>query len=276
MSLRSLRILLALVGIAFVGLTAWSLRYFGRYQPLAALTQNYNQPDLGQIGLQADDVLVVGHEAGRRRWRMAARTVTFSRDRRSLSVDGIRQGLLFDQKARPLISMTAARAVYQTPFGSIGGADTGTLRMDGGILAVVLSPDKPILQTQALVWDALRNQLTCPGPVTVALPRLSVKAGNASYAPPPGGLSDAARGTLSLGSGVQAILHNARGQATLNCLGLTWNGTQNLARSQGPVTAQIPGNFGTVTASGIQVDTKTGNLTGQDIHGTMALSGVVQ
>ena len=275
MSLRTLRILLIAVGIAFVVLTAWSLRFFGRYQPLAALTQNYTQPGLGQIGLQANDVLVVGHEAGRRHWRMAARTVTFSRDRRALDVIAIRQGLLYDQKTRPLISLTAGHASYQTPFGTIGGVNTGTLRMDGGILATVLTPDKPILQTQALVWDALRDQLISPGPLTAALPRLSVTAGNAAYAPPPGGMEAAAQGTLTLGGGVRAVLRNARGQATLNCPGLTWNGTQSLARSLGPVTAQIPGNLGTVMASDIQVDTKTGNLTGHGIHGTMALSGVV-
>ena len=100
MSLRSLRLLLGLVGIAFVGLTAWSLRYFSRYQPLTAFGQDYAQPGLGQIGLEANDVLVVAHEDGQRRWRVSARTLTFSRDRRTVSVDGIRQGLLYDTDGR--------------------------------------------------------------------------------------------------------------------------------------------------------------------------------
>lgn len=161
MSLRTLRILLLVVGIAFVGLTAWSLRFFSRYQPLAALTKNYTQAGLGQIGLQASDVLVVGHDAGRRRWQMAARTVTFSHDRHALSVDGIRQGLLFDRQAHPMISLTAGHAVYQTPFGTIGASvATGTLRMDGGILAVVLTPDKPICKRRLWSGTPCETRLT--------------------------------------------------------------------------------------------------------------------
>lgn len=273
---RNLRTLLVLVGIAFVGLTAWSLRYFSRYQPLAALTHNYAQPGLGQIGLQADDVLVIGHDRGRRRWRMAARRVTFSRDRRSLSIDGIRQGLLYDKTAKPLVSVTAGHASYQTIFGSFSASSSGTLRMDGGIHAVVLTPQRPILQAQALLWNSLQNQMSSPVPVTVTLPRLSVTAGNALYALPAGAAPAAAQGTLNLGGGIHAVLHSPRGLTTLNCPGLTWNGRDNLARSLGPVTAQIPGGLGMATAADIQADTKTGNLTGHGFAGTLRLSTEVQ
>src|ERR1700712_4906365 len=132
MSIGRLRTLLVLVGIAFVGLTAWSLRFFSRYQPLAMLATGYAQPGLGQIGLQAHDVIVVGNEGGQRRWRMTAGVVTFSRDRRSLTVQDIRQGLFYDVHAHPVVSLTARHAMYLTPLGSLGFgyATAGTLRLD--------------------------------------------------------------------------------------------------------------------------------------------------
>lgn len=271
MSPRSLRLLLSLVGIAFVGLTAWSLRYFSRYQPLTALGQNYAQPGLGQIGLEANDVLVVAHEGGRRRWRVSARTLTLSRDRRTVGVDGIRQGILYDTGGKPEVSLTAGHAVYETPFGQIGTSAAGMLRVNTGVRAVLFSPQRPVLTSQALVWDSLRSELASPGPITAAVPRLSVTAGNGSYVKPPGAASEATRGTLRLGGNVHALLQSPRGLVTLDCPGLTWDAAQNMARSQGPVTALIPGDRGTATAAAAEADTRTGDLTLHDFRGTLRL-----
>ncbi|MDQ2798615.1 MAG: hypothetical protein M3Y13_03105 [Armatimonadota bacterium] len=276
MRLRDLRLLLSLLGIAFVGLTAWSLRYFSRYQPLTSLAQSYVQPGLGQIALQATDVLVVAHEGGRRRWRVSARTLTFSRDRRTVSVDGIKQGLLYDAQGRPEASLTAGHAVYQTTFGPISDSALGILRMDTQIRAVLLNASHPVLQSQALVWNSLNNHLSSPGPLTAALPHLSVTAGNATYDLPPIGTAVTARGTLHLGGGIRAIVHSTRGLTTVTCPGLTWDAAKNLAQSLGPVNAQIPGGWGTATAAAISVDTRQGNLTGQGFQGTLRLPREVQ
>lgn len=270
MNPRSLRLLLSLAGIAFVGLTAWSLRYFSQYQTLTALGQGYAQPSLGQIGLEADDVLVVAHEGGRRRWRVSARTLTFSRDRRRVSVDGIRQGILYDAGGKPEISLDAGHAFYETPFGQIG-ASAGTLRVDRGVRAVLFSAQRPILTSQALVWDSLQSRLASPGPLTAAVPRLTVRAGNGSYDKPPGAASPAARGTLRLGGSVHALLHSPRGLVTLDCPGLTWDAAQDTVRSQGPVTALIPGDRGTATVAAAEANTRTGDLTLHDFRGTLRL-----
>lgn len=276
MPLRDLRLLLSLLGIAFVGLTAWSLHYFSRYQPLTSLAQGYVQPGLGQIALQATDVLVVAHEGGRRRWRVSAQTLTFSRDRRTVSVDGIRQGLLYDGQGRTEASLTAGHAVYQTTFGPISDSAAGTLRLDTQIRAVLLTAQHPVLQAQTLVWNSLNNRLSSPSPLTAILPRLSVKAGNADYDLPPGGTTNAAQGTLRLGGGIHAVVHSTRGVTTLSCPGLTWDAARNLAQSLGPVTAQIPGGWGTATAASVAVDTRQGNLTGQGFRGTLRLPREVQ
>jgi len=267
----ALRLLLGLVGATFVGLTAWSLRYFSSSQPLSAFGSGYAQPDLGQIGLVASDVLVVVHERGRRRWRVSAGTLTLSRDRRTVSVNGIRQGMLYDAGGKPEVSLTAGHALYQVPFGQIGVAALGTLRVDRGVRAVLLSAaQRPVLTSQALVWDSMRSELTSPGQVTAAVPKLSVTAGSGTYDKPAGAaVSSTGRGTLRLGGSVHALLHSPRGLVTLDCPGLVWDAALDTARSQGPVTALIPGDRGTATADAIEADTRTGDLTVHGLRGTL-------
>ena len=311
MSLRTVRTLLVVVGITFVVLTAWSLRFFAGTEALASLTQGYAQTGLGEIGLQATDVIVVGHAGGRRRWRMAAGTVTFSRDRRSLTVEGIRNGLLYDGRGKPQVSLSAAHAAYQTPFGAMGFSSGANLRMDGRIRATVLAAPQPVLVTQSLTWDSFRSQISSPTPVSVTLPRLtvtagsgayslppgmspteprgtltltgnvqavlphlSVSAGNAVYTPPPGRSTPATQGTLTASGGVRAALQSTRGTTLLSCPGLTWDGAHDLAHSLGPVTVQIPGGNG--TAADVLANTKTSDLTAHGFKGTFRLSGEVQ
>ena len=97
--------LLVALALTLAGLSAWSLRYFQRYQPLADLMRGPG--GLDQVGLQVTDAVVTGRVGGMRRWRVAARRVTFSRDQRQVSVDGIRHGMLFDARERPLVALTA-------------------------------------------------------------------------------------------------------------------------------------------------------------------------
>lgn len=271
MSPSTLRLLLSLLGVAFVGLTAWSLRYFSRSQTLSALGQDYAQPGLGQIGLKAGDVLVVAHEQGRRRWRVSAQTLTLSRDRRSVGVDGIKQGTLYGADGKPEISLDAGHARYATPFGQIGAGAMGTLRVDGGVRAILLSAQRPVLTSGALVWDAARSELSSPGPVTATLPKLSVTAGNGTYDKPPGPASQASRGTLRLGGNVRALLRSPRGPVTLDCPGLTWDAAQDKVQSLGPVTALIPGDRGTATVTAAEANTKTGDLILHNFRGTLRL-----
>lgn len=277
MIFRSPRTILILVGIALTIVAAWSLRYFSGVEPLTVLSRNYSQAGLGQIGLKASDAHVIGHERGHRRWRMTAQTVTFSRDRRSLTVDGIRDGVLYDVHTHPLISIKAAHAVWQTPLGALSPANTGTLRLEGGVLATVLTPEHPILQSQAVVWDSLRTQVISPGTVSAAIPRLTVTAGSGTYVlPGKAPNSQSAGGTLILSRGILGVFQSRNGPATLSCPGLIWNSTQNVAQSQGPVKAQIPGGLGMATATDIQANTRTGDLSGHGFSGTLLLSTEVQ
>ena len=281
MIIRRPRILLICAGIVLTFLAAWSLRYFSGVEPLMALSKNYTKPGLGQIGLQAGVALVIGHERGHRLWRMSARTMTFSRDRRSLTVDGIRQGILYDSHERPLVSLTAGHAVWQTPFGALNFSNAGTLRMDRGVLATILIPERPLLQSQAVVWDSEHTQVVSPGPLSAAIPRLTVSAGSGTYslpAVPPtfrrntGGTG----GTLRLSSGVHALFQSRNGPATLDCPGLDWDSASDMASSRGLVTARIPGGLGTASAADASANTRTGDLSGHGFQGTLLLSTEAQ
>jgi len=267
------RLLLGLVGAAFVGLTTWSLRFFSQAQPLAAFGAGYTQPGLEQVGLKASGVLVVASEGGRRRWRASATTLTLSRDRRTANVEGIHQGTLYDADGKPEISLEAGHAFYAVPFGQIGTPTAlGTLRVDGGVRAVLLSAaQKPVLTSAAFLWDPLRSELSSPGAVTASVPKLSVTAGSGSYDKPAGAASSAGRGTLRLGGGVHALLHSPRGLVTLNCPGLLWDAARDTAQSQGPVTALIPGDRGTAAATAVEADTRTGDFIVHDFRGTLRL-----
>ena len=272
MILRNPRIVLVCVGILFAALALVSLRYFSKYQPLTALTGGLTGPG-PQIALEADDVQVVGRSAGKVRWRMAARTVTLSRDRRVLTVRQIRRGALYAADGRPSVLLTAQQASYTTPFGLLGLSGVGALRVSGSVRAQVQSPEHPSLRTEQIVWDSVSNQLSCPTSVTATLPKLTVTAGNAAYDSPPG---TPAHGVMHLNGGVHAVLDSRRGVATLDCPGLTWNADAQSAQTVGPVTALIPGGLGTASASDITVSTRTGDLSGHGFRGTLLLSREVQ
>lgn len=272
MLLRNPRVLLVLFGLLVAVLAAVSLRYFSQYQPLSALSNGGVLSGAGQFSLEADTVQVIGRSGGRKRWTLSAQTVTLSRDRRIVSVANIRRGTLYAQSGKPSILVSADRANYQTPFGSIGPGSTGTLLVSGHVSARVLSAEHPALHTEQIRWDPFANTLTCPQSVSAVLPRLTVTAGNAAYTAP--GALD--QGTLHLGGGIQARVDTSRGVATFNCPGLSWTAAGQSAQTLGPVTAAIPGGLGTASAAAISVDTRTGNFVGHGIHGTLRLSGGVQ
>ncbi len=270
MSLTSLRLLLVSLGLVFVLATAWALRFFTRTQGLTPFAQSYLQPGLGGVALEALNVHVVGHDHGRRRWRMTADAVTFSRDRRTVTVRGIRQGVLLNDRGQPAVTVTAANAVYSSPFGGLDSAGSGILTLSGHVRAVVLTTQRPVLQAETLAWNVPRSELSSPTPLTALLPRLTVAADRALYNAPPGKPD---QGRLQLSGGVRARFQSTRGLTTLACPGLIWNAAENTARSLGSVQAAIPGGLGMTTAADVLVNTKTGSLQGHGFQGAMGVGG---
>ena len=270
--LRNPRVLLVCFGIVIAVLAAASLRWFSQYQPLTTL-ESGGLPGTDQFALEADNVQVVGRGGGTVHWRMKAQTVSLSQDRRTITIAGIRRGMLYSEAGRPSVIVSADRAVYGTPFGSLGSGSAGDLSVSGHVAAHVLSAEHPALQTELMEWNTLSSVLTCPVAVTARLPKLTVTAGNAAYTSPPG---SPLHGILHLGGGVHARFNSTRGLADLSCPGLTWSADGQSAQTLGAVTALIPGGFGTATAADITVNTRTGDLTGHGLRGTLHLSSEVQ
>lgn len=160
-----------LLALALGGLTVWSLRFFGRYQPFANFL-NQNSRGLGQVGVQVRGATVIGRDRGRPRWRIVCRTITFSRDWRQVSLDGVTEGVLFDPAGRPNINVSAAHASYDSPVGLLGEqiAGVGLLRLDGGVRATMPARPGWALATPGLVWDASRSQARTVGVVSTRYP----------------------------------------------------------------------------------------------------------
>jgi len=270
--LLNTRVLLVCIGIAVAALAVASLHYFSQYQPLPGM----NVGQLGgaeQAALEADNVQVVGRSGGKIRWRVAARAAALSRDRRVISVTRIRRGAMYAADGRPLVSLTADRASYATPFGILGVGGAGSLQVEGNVKASVISAAHPSLRTQQVIWDSVSGTLSCPVQVSAAMPKLTVTAGNAQYMLPPNAPE---RGVMRLGGGVHARFDSTHGLVPMDCPGLTWDAATQTAQTTGPVTAIIPGGLGTATASDISVNTRTGDLSGHGFRGTLRLSREVQ
>ncbi len=270
--LRNPRVLLVCLGLAIAAAAAASLRWFSTYQPLSALGGGLLNNE-AQFALEADNVQVVGRGGGAVHWRMKAQRVALSSDRRTITVTGIRQGTLYAQSGRPSVLVSADRAVYGTPFGSLGTGSAGDLSVSGHVTAHVLSAEHPTLNTEQMDWNTASSVLNCPVSVTARLPKLSVTAGNAAYTSPPG---SPLHGVLRLGGGVHAAFDSTRGLAELSCPGLTWSADGQSAETLGAVTALIPGGLGTATAADISVNTRTGDLITHGFRGTLRLSQEVQ
>ena len=229
------RVLLVALALALAGLSAWSLRYFKRYQPLADLMQGPAFQD--QVGLQMTDAVVTGRVDGRRRWRVAAHQITFSRDQRQVSVDGIRHGLLFDPQERPLVTLTAGGAIYQSLQPVFGAGAQGTLQVGGGLRARLLRPYGPTVTTASLGWDPGASVISSPGPVMAQFP--------------------AHAGAVS---GVRLAADSVQ-----------WAARTDLLHSPGQVQVVFAGGAGAAYGQDVTVDIHTGDLTLHRLHGTFRL-----
>jgi hypothetical protein len=170
------RTALILLTTAVFAVTAVSMRSLGRYQPFADLTGEGAQSGMGRIGLSMTDAIVQGRAAGRLRWRATARTVAFSRDRREATAEGIANGILFDADEKPVVRLSAGRALYEEAYEGFTTGMGETLRVDGGIHAELLRRPGMTLETQSLSWDGVTNTLRTEGRVVATLPNGSGRA----------------------------------------------------------------------------------------------------
>ena len=161
-----------LLTVAVIAATVWSYRYFGKYSPFASLL-NRQDDVLSQISLTIDNAHISVRSGGHPRMRADAREVTFSRDRRTVFVNGIRNGVLFDQEAKPQIHFDAGQMVYDTPSGEISTTVGATVQLSQGIHAAIVRPVGPRISTDELTWNATTGEVHAPGDVQIDFPKSS-------------------------------------------------------------------------------------------------------
>jgi len=155
-----------LVAILVIG--SWSLRYLGRYRPFADLLAG--GPNLGGFGLVIKEAVVVGHNGGLKRWRIGAHLLTLSQDRRSVTADGLHDGILYDEHQKPVVTVSADRATYTASVGSLDQTTNGTLDMTGHITGTLLRRGGITLRTEHLTWDSVGGFIQSLSPVALTLP----------------------------------------------------------------------------------------------------------
>jgi lipopolysaccharide export system protein LptA len=236
-----LRIALALGVAAVIGLSILSMRVFGRYQPLAGLMGG--SAGLAQIGLELQNSQAVGLIAGRPRWKIGARLITFSRDQRSVSVTGVSHGKLYDAVGHVIVALRAGGAVYQSPMPIFSAGPVGVLQVSGGIQARLLQTFGPTIMAAGLTWNPLANQVQSIGPVTAQFP---ARAGTAI------------------------------GGARLTADSLMWSSASDQVQSPNHARVVFANGVGSADGSDVQVDLHTGNLSLRSLTGTFNLARVVQ
>lgn len=171
MKLRNTQTWLILLAIVIAGLTIWSYRSLGRYQPFADLMNPQMNP-MGQMALQISDATVTGRSGGRVQWRVQAKTISVGRDHYSVTADDVHDGVFYDAHERPIVKMSARQAAFQSP-GGLAGAGSSTssfLQLNGGIEARILKSGGPTFRTDRLVWDETHHLIQAPGVVQAVFP----------------------------------------------------------------------------------------------------------
>ncbi len=119
----------------------------------------YTTPPLGPLQLpsalmRAKDARIVALSKGIKLWSLHAKTAELSRDRRVISLIGIKQGIVY-QDHTPALNVDAGMIRYD--------AFSGDLFVSHGVCA--RSPEGQIINTQGFRWNTSRMVLITSGPV---------------------------------------------------------------------------------------------------------------
>ncbi|HEY3331368.1 MAG TPA: hypothetical protein VGK19_15165 [Capsulimonadaceae bacterium] len=165
----TLPFVLTLATVALVAVMAWSLRYFGRYQPYAGLFSN----QLGTVQafvVQLDDVSVKGRHTGSPAWSFLTTRMTLTPDHARLVAEGIQNGVLI-RDYKPFAKFAAGRTIYTS--GAIN-ADSGNLDVTGPIELTSTGRVQPLdasfrIRSTRALWNGATSELQCPDGVTASI-----------------------------------------------------------------------------------------------------------
>jgi hypothetical protein len=165
---------LVLLAALAIWATAYGLKHLQMYQPFADIIGQQN--GTGQLDLEVHDARAAGRSHGRPVWRLKAAQITFTQDQETVSVDGIRDGVLCDSAGRDALSISAGHADFSNPMGLYSAANFGVLSLSGGIAATVRGRNGPQFSCNSLVWHVGAGSADVPGSVQIAFPNGSGRA----------------------------------------------------------------------------------------------------
>lgn len=166
---------LVLLIVLAVALTTYLYRYYGRYQPFADLVSQ-SVAQSSDIGIEINDASIVVRSHGHSRLHVSAGKIEFSRDRRTITIDNLHDGVLYDNAGRPAVRVAAGEVVYTTPTADLSDTTDSSLRLTGGVTASTVHSGGPTISTDDVVWNAYRKTVTTARPVRITFPHESGKA----------------------------------------------------------------------------------------------------
>lgn len=153
-SLRARRLVALALLVLAIGAGVWALLTRVR-QPGAAGDAAGREAGQPLVSLRESVIQHGGGGAGG--WRLLVERMDLGGGGRSVSATGLREGLIYDAQGRPVLRISAGRAVYNT-----GRRD---FEVSGGVK--VVSHQGAIITTERVMWLPDQQILRCPSAVTL-------------------------------------------------------------------------------------------------------------
>lgn len=154
-----------LVGIALllvvVGVGGWGL--WKRLRPPSPEGEAAER-EAGQPLVSLHESVIQQGGAGGGGWRLLVERMDLEAGGRSVSASGLREGLIYDAQGRPVLRISAGRAVYNT--------QRRDFEVSGGVK--VVSHQGAIITTERVLWLPDQQILRCPSAVTLRAEGLTV------------------------------------------------------------------------------------------------------
>lgn len=155
MSGRKARTVTAVVLVALMGAVSGGMLITRLRSPNRGMPPSERQPEQPMVSLHQS--VVQRGAPGTGGWRLLVDRMDLAAGGRTVSATGLREGLIYDAQGRPVLRISAGRAVYNT--------QRRDFEVSGGVK--VVSHQGAIITTDRVQWLPDQQILRCPSPVTL-------------------------------------------------------------------------------------------------------------
>jgi lipopolysaccharide export system protein LptC len=140
--------------VAVIGVGFWAL--LGRGRDSAPEAEG-DEREFAEPLVSLHESVIQHGGAGSGGWKLQVDEMNLAGGGRAVSAAGLREGLIYDAQGRPVLRISAAKAIYNTA--------RKDFEVSGGVK--VVSHQGAIITTERMLWLPEPQILRCPGPVTV-------------------------------------------------------------------------------------------------------------